>query len=297
MKNNAVRNPVVEHLSRLGDASIHDFDDADRSFARVYHFHNTLEVIIVKQGWMEGLVAGVMGKLDQGTMVVIGDDVPHCMLRSSEDCQVLLIHIPAELLRWDGERFPELSHGMDYIKRSRCGMVYRDISFAHEVTELAEKITASDGFMRMSHIMCLLHRLSTTTPSSTLLTGEPPLLRSEDASSLGRAYRYIYANFQNVFTLAQVAGYAGMHPSALSRAFKKLSGCSIGQFCLRLRVERACNLLLTTDLNIGQVGYAAGFRSYGLYCTQFRRAMKMTPTEYREEVRKIHPDRIPVDDD
>ena len=178
MKNNAVRNPVVEHLSRLGDASIHDFDDADRSFARVYHFHNTLEVIIVKQGCMEGLVAGVMGKLDQGTMVVIGDDVPHCMLRSSEDCQVLLIHIPAELFRWDGERFPELSHGMDYIRRSRCGMVYRDISFAHEVTELAEKITASDGFMRMSHIMCLLHRLSMTTPSSTLLTGEPPLLRS-----------------------------------------------------------------------------------------------------------------------
>ena len=101
-------------------------------------------------------------------------------------------------------------------------MVYRDISFAHEVTELAEKITASDGFMRMSHIMCLLHRWSTTTPSSTLLTGEPPLLRSEDASSLGRAYRYIYANFQNVFTLAQVAEYAGMHPSALSRAFKRL---------------------------------------------------------------------------
>lgn len=282
MKKNAVRHQIVEHISRLGYASIHQVGSKDETYARIYHFHNTLEVIIVKQGWMEGLISGMTGKMHKGTVVVIGDDVPHCVLRASADCKVILVHIPADLLKWDEERFPELTHGIDYIRQSKSGMVYQDVHFSTELARLAGKIAAAEGFMRMSLIMRMLHALSTTKPTSTLLTGQQHSHRHEEKESpIDRAYRYVYTHFRENFSLEELADFAGLCPAALCRAFKKSAGCTIGQICGRLRLEYACNLLLTTNMNAGEIACMAGFNSYPHFCTQFKKMMNMSPTAYR----------------
>lgn len=280
----ALRNQMVEHLSRLGDASIHQIGDSNDEFAQIYHYHNTLEVIVVQQGWLDGLVDGMLGKMMKGMMLVLGDDVPHCVLRASEDAKVLLVHVPSELLRWDEERFPELVHGIAYIRKSKSGMVYHDERLANEVTRLAGKIAATDGFLRISLMMRLLHVLSTTPPKATLLADRPSgNARNEKESSIDRAYRYLYKHFLENFSLDDLAAHAGIHPSALCRSFKKSSGCTIWQFCRRLRIEHACKLLLTTHLAVNQVAYMSGYNSYPHFCTQFKNAMRMSPTEYRGE--------------
>lgn len=282
MKKRAVRHQMVEHLSRLGDASVHHVGDPSEEFAQVYHYHNTLEVIVIRQGWIEGLVGGVMGTMEQGMVVVVGDDLPHCVLRTSEDCKVLLVHIPSELLRWDEERFPELAHGVAYIRGSKSGMVYNDARFANEVARLAGKISSADGFMRLSLIMRLLHLLSSTPPTSTLLAGRchaGPGKGKE--SAIDRAYRYLYEHFRDRLSLSELADYSGLNPSALCRSFRKSSGCTIGQFCSRLRIEYACSLLQTTNMDVAQIAYQSGYNSYPHFCTQFKRILKMSPTAYR----------------
>lgn len=282
MKKKAIRNQIVEHLSRLGDASMHQVGNPDEGFAQVYHYHNTLEVIVMQKGWLEGLVGGVMGKVTEGMVVVLGDDVPHCVLRASDDSKAILVHIPSELLKWDEERFPELAHGTHYIRSSQCGMVYRDACLAHEAARLARQMAAADGFLRMSLIMRLLHVLSTTPPASTLLTAPPSVnARKEKETAIDRAYRYLYAHFRENLSLDEVAAYAGLNPSALCRSFKKSSGCTVWQFCSRLRIEYACNLLFTTHLDIAQIAYLSGYNSYPHFCAQFKNATKMSPTEYR----------------
>ena len=46
----AVRHQIVERMSRLGDASLHQTGDPHEGFSQTYHYHNTLEVIVIKQG-------------------------------------------------------------------------------------------------------------------------------------------------------------------------------------------------------------------------------------------------------
>lgn len=282
MRKRAVRNHIVEHLSRLGDASVHGVGSREEDFARSYHYHNTLEVILIQRGWIEGLVGGVMGRMTEGMMVVLGDDVPHGVLRASDDSKAVLVHIPSELLRWDEERFPELAHGIAYIRNSKSGMVYDDAGLAKEVARLAGRIAAVDGFLRMSQIMRLLHVLSTTPPASTLLAEQPAVhVRREKEAALDRVYRYLYGHFRDNFSLDGLAAYAGLNASALCRSFKKSSGCTIWQFCTRLRIEYACNLLLTTNMDAGQIACMSGYNSYSHFCTQFKNVLKMSPTEYR----------------
>lgn len=283
MKKEAVRHQIVEHMTRLGDASLHRTGDPHEGFSQTYHYHNTLEVIVIKQGWIEGVVGDIVGKIGCGMVLVIGKDLPHCVLGASDDCKAILVHIPYELLQWDESRFPELSHGIDFLRKSRSGMVFDDEGFASRVVRLAGKIASADGFLRMSLLMRMLHILSTASPTSTLRAEQyHPQRLSKQESAVDRAYHYLYGHFREQLSLADIAAYSGQNPSALCCAFKKSSGYTIGQFCTRLRIEYACNLLLNTDMDIAQIAYASGFNSYPHFCTQFKATMQVSPTEYRK---------------
>lgn len=277
-----VRNRIVEHWTRLGDASVHDIGNRRDAAAQTYHYHDSVEVVIVKRGWAEGLVGELPGKLRQGMVVVLGGDVPHCVLRASDDCSLLLVHIPSDLLKWNESRFPELSHGIAFVRACKSGVVYDDAEFAAKITRLAGRIASAEGFMRMSLLMRLLHVLSTTAPTLTLKAELCNFYATrEKESSVDRAYRYLYEHFREQLTLSDLASYAGLHQSALCRSFKRASGYTIGQFCTRLRMEYACNLLLTTELDVSQIAYQSGYNSYPHFCMQFRKSMNMSPSEYR----------------
>lgn len=282
MKKTAIRHQLVDHQLRLGDASTHKVGDPREKYAQEYHYHNTLEVITIKQGWIHGLVGGIIGKITEGMIVVVGNDVPHCVLRASADCKAVLVHIPSELLKWDEERFPELAHGIDYIRNSKSGIVYSDAQLARTVANLAGKIASAEGFLRISLMMRLLHILSTTPPASTLLAEQHhENVSREHESAIDRAYRYVYEHYLHDFSLPEIAAYAGMNASALCRAFKKASGYTIWQFCNRLRIEYACNLLLTTNMTTLQIAYQSGFNSYPHFSTQFKIHTHLTPSQYR----------------
>lgn len=277
-----VRNRFVERLPRIGDASMHEIGAEDDITAKTYHYHNNVEVIIVRRGWADGLVGEMTGRLHQGMTVVLGSDVPHCILRASEKCAVLLVHIPYGLLKWDADEFPELTHGIDFIRTSKSGILYDDAEFANKLARLADKIAAAEGFMRMSLLMRMLHILSTTAPTATLKAEQHATHgRKTYESPIDRIYIYLYRHFREQLSLSSLAAYSGLSPAALCRAFKKASGYTIGQFCSRLSIEHACKLLLTTGMDVAQIAYRSGYNSYPHFCTQFKNTMNMTPTEYR----------------
>ncbi|MGN0221281.1 MAG: helix-turn-helix domain-containing protein [Prevotella sp.] len=144
----------------------------------------------------------------------------------------------------------------------------------------------------MSLMMRLLHVLSTTPPLATLLAEQRcPIARNDKASSIDRAYHYIYEHFRENMPLDRIAAYSGLNPSALCRSFKKSSGCTIGQLCSRLRIEYACNLLLITKMDVAQIAFLSGYNSYPHFCTRFKSAMKVSPTEYRGGTGGVLPDK------
>lgn len=285
-----IKHAIVEQMHRLGDADLHQVGEPHERLAQTYHYHNTLEVIIILQGWVEGLVGGIAGIMRRGMVAAIGNDLPHCVLRASADCKAIVVHIPSELLKWDEERFPELAHGIDFLRNSKNGIIFTDSAFASRLAQLAKKINSATGFLRMSLLMRMLHILSTSTPTK-ILRAEQQVNNSKNSSlsSIERAYSYLYDHFREDFSLTDIASHSGQNPSSLCRAFKRVSGCTIMQFCSRLRIEYACNLLLTSNLGIAQIAYQSGYNSYPYFCSQFKSAMNMSPSEYRRKSPAITP--------
>jgi AraC family transcriptional regulator len=74
---------------------------------------------------------------------------------------------------------------------------------------------------------------------------------------------------------------AGLSVSHFGRQFKRSFGCSPREHIVRLRLDRARHLMLTTDAPLGEIALACGFSDQGRLSKLFRKAAGQTPRSWR----------------
>jgi len=102
---------------------------------------------------------------------------------------------------------------------------------------------------------------------------------------LARAVELLRESFTAHVTLAQLASAANVHPVYLAREFRRFHGCTIGEYIRRLRVERACRQLSSSNESLATIAASAGFSDQSHLSRTFKRLMGMTPTQYRRKAR------------
>jgi AraC family transcriptional regulator len=87
--------------------------------------------------------------------------------------------------------------------------------------------------------------------------------------------------------LAARAGWSRFH---LHRAFHRFVRETPKQYTLRLRLERAAALLLTTNETVLDIAVATGFASHEVFTRAFRRRFAETPVRYRSRATALSPE-------
>lgn len=82
--------------------------------------------------------------------------------------------------------------------------------------------------------------------------------------------------------LTYYAREAGLSISRFSETFKKHCGISPMAYLAELRVQRACELLDRSDLQVGEVAAALGYGDRLYFSRLFRKHTGLPPTEYRK---------------
>lgn len=80
---------------------------------------------------------------------------------------------------------------------------------------------------------------------------------------------------------SELARVAGMSESYFRQMFREGMGCPVGHYLRQRRLERARELLATTNLPIAQVAAECGFVSQSYLTTCFRARYGLTPAKYR----------------
>jgi AraC-like DNA-binding protein len=79
-----------------------------------------------------------------------------------------------------------------------------------------------------------------------------------------------------------LAEQVGVGYSWFRKMFKQYTGISPAQYQIQLRIMRAKELLMTTDLNITEIAYQLNFEDGGCFSTFFKNKEGITPSEFRE---------------
>ena len=91
----------------------------------------------------------------------------------------------------------------------------------------------------------------------------------------------ITADVAQPLSAADLASEMGMSESRFSRFFRKTTGNTFTDFVNRVRVNRACQLLMETERRVTQICYDVGFNNVANFNRRFLEIKGMTPTEFR----------------
>ncbi|MDO4163480.1 MAG: AraC family transcriptional regulator [Bacteroides sp.] len=288
MKRKPIKAHIVDSMDDIVNVQMLSAAEKRTTSVEIYHYHNCYEVVIIRQGNVDGMLGYVLGDLGADSVLMIGRNLPHGILSVSDDFEGILIHIPRGILSWNVDAVPELAKEMKFLEDSQYGYLFQSASLTATVAELALEMKQASGFLRLSCLYRLLHVLSCDGHARKVVANADNALATSAATAqetpVDRTFRFLYQHFQEEITLDEIAKYANLNPTALCRAFKKKSGCTIFQFVNRLKIEKACQLLQGTDLSVAQIAYQVGYNTFSHFNTQFQYVMRMSPGQYRKNM-------------
>lgn len=90
--------------------------------------------------------------------------------------------------------------------------------------------------------------------------------------------RHMEKNIQRIeIKNSTLAEQGGMSVNAYARLFKEQTGYSPIKYLLRMRIEKACNMLHHSDLSINRIASSCGFSDRYYFTRIFTRTMKVPP--------------------
>ncbi|MCS7463916.1 AraC family transcriptional regulator [Paenibacillus doosanensis] len=101
------------------------------------------------------------------------------------------------------------------------------------------------------------------------------------SSKLGSVLQYIDTNLQNDLSVAELAELVHHHPNYFIRFFKNHMGMTPMAFIYERRLEKAKQLLLSSDLAIGEIAQATGFHDIFHFSKSFKKRLGVAPSEFR----------------
>lgn len=94
---------------------------------------------------------------------------------------------------------------------------------------------------------------------------------------------YIESNYRNKITIDEIAKFARVSKSGFCHEFRTATGVAPYEFILNLRINKAKELLMTTNASVSEIGETVGFGSDANFVKTFRTKTGMTPRAFRDQ--------------
>lgn len=124
-----------------------------------------------------------------------------------------------------------------------------------------------------------LRETSATQLPEPLISAGPEMNRAEQR--VYKAQQLYLQAIDTTPTLTDIAHSIGTHARQLAEDFRQVTGQSAQHWLREKRMKRACELLLTTEMDIGRIAEQVGYTSAAAFSNAFREYFSLSPSEYR----------------
>ncbi|WP_417389085.1 substrate-binding domain-containing protein [Gimesia sp.] len=99
------------------------------------------------------------------------------------------------------------------------------------------------------------------------------------------ALRFIRVHAHTGIQVSDVLQHVPLSRRSLEQRFRQLLNCTPANEIRRIKIERARQLLISTDKTVEQIADSTGFCASGQFCFAFKKHVGQTPLEFRRQMR------------
>ena len=110
--------------------------------------------------------------------------------------------------------------------------------------------------------------------------------KEKSGGLMEQAKDYINQNYHRDISLDDVSRRVGISPYYFSKIFKEDTGEGFIEYLTRIRLEKAKDLLATTEHSMKEICSMVGYGDPNYFSRSFKKNVGLTPTEYKENRRR-----------
>lgn len=254
------------------------------------HWHDCLELNWIESGHGINYIADREYVLEPGQLYLINDIDRHIAVTDGTLDMRIVIFGPS--LLWDSapqqqeylRMFYPVGPNPSNIAPLQADTAARVRALMLEMEQEWEGRERGYEMMLRGKLLELLALLYRAIPEEPDLKKAAALRRG--FQRIAPALNYIQNNFAEPLLLETLASLCGMSRTYFCTLFKKTMGMNTVCYIEKIRLNRACMLLTTTDRPVLDIALESGFNSLSTFNTAFKGTFYRTPTQYRHGLQK-----------
>ncbi|PCJ94750.1 MAG: hypothetical protein COA50_10165 [Flavobacteriaceae bacterium] len=274
--------PALEQIAyEKSRQSFQFFNFKTDAFKPFWHYHPELELTLITKGNGTRFIGDSIEPFSDFDLILVGENLPHNWVSTHElgDAQS-----EAYVFQFNKDLFGQFAE---------CGVfetLFHEaalgIHYSNPSHQLIEKITS---FASKSKVL----QLATFIEILQILVGEEPrrILSSNNNQTkyhhlstldkISKTTNYILEHLDQKLTVNHMSKLTNMVPQSFCRWFKNHAGHTFVSFLNQSRVQRAGQLLESSNMQIQEIAFSCGFESLSHFNRTFKKFQKKSPSEFR----------------
>ncbi|MFI4910079.1 MAG: AraC family transcriptional regulator [Sedimentisphaeraceae bacterium JB056] len=109
-------------------------------------------------------------------------------------------------------------------------------------------------------------------------------IRSESYDSFLACKKYLEENYVKLTSSAELADECCFDIRYIARLFKEFAGIRPYDYLMKLKTDKAVNLLITSNLSMKNIAYITGFTDPYHFSRVFKKRLNISPNQYRKNL-------------
>ena len=255
-----------------------------------WHHHDEYELHLIVATSGKAFVGDWIGPFSPGHLVLVGPRLPHNWVSMDLDGQSvaqrdLVIQFAHGPIAAAAQHLPELAEALPLLDRARHGIEF--FGLGERAQAHWQQVKRHRGLPRLAAFCDFLADLARCT-DYRLLSAVQMQAADDDAEldQINAIVNRLTSDVAQPLVAAEVAAGLGMSESRFSRFFRRATGNTFTDFVNRVRINRACQLLMESDRAVGHICYEVGFNNLANFNRRFLEIKGLTPTEFRRQAEK-----------
>ncbi len=251
---------------------------------RKFHDHEFIEVVIVSNGSARHLTGSSSTHLKTGDVVVIHPGTVHAYDQTDdfELVNILYDHTKLPMPMLDGNAlplfkafFPErVTPGLaEVVINLKPDDLEEIVARVFKLEDELKSMRPGNLFAGMALFMEIMVRLTRL--------GSYEIPEQRKRFLIGDAVSYLNKYYARKISVDELAKVANMSRRNFFRSFRLMTGSGPVEYLMKIRIQHASNMLINTDLSIGEIAENCGFYDSNFFCRKFREHVGCSPRSFR----------------